>query len=207
MKTIKGDFSDLVGIGGAACLDFANTISGRGTAAEFDRLENYRDLPVWACAARLISKLEARQLEETAARAPRQAEDCFAHATALREALYRVGVRATNGARAPSDVAELSRLLFPLIATSGFEAEASGRLRLAPLGSHMTLYQPLWLVAWSGFELFTGDEQERLRQCENDGCTWLFLDRSKNLSRRWCSMNLCGAIVKARQYRARRRAR
>jgi predicted RNA-binding Zn ribbon-like protein len=37
------------------------------------------------------------------------------------------------------------------------------------------------------------------------GCGWLFLDRSRNSSRRWCSMDDCGARAKARRLTARRR--
>ena len=49
---------------------------------------------------------------------------------------------------------------------------------------------------------------DRLRQCPGpDGwCGWLFLDRSRNGSRRWCSMALCGNPAKMRARAARKRA-
>lgn len=47
---------------------------------------------------------------------------------------------------------------------------------------------------------------ERLRACPNDRCRWLFYDHSRNRSRTWCSMDLCGAQAKMRAYRARRHA-
>ena len=46
----------------------------------------------------------------------------------------------------------------------------------------------------------------RLKACPNDRCRWLFYDHSRNRSRAWCSMDLCGAQSKMRTYRARRRA-
>jgi predicted RNA-binding Zn ribbon-like protein len=46
----------------------------------------------------------------------------------------------------------------------------------------------------------------RLKACLNDTCRWAFYDRSKNQSRRWCSMSACGNVVKARTYRARHAA-
>ncbi|MQC82443.1 MAG: hypothetical protein DWG79_01045 [Chloroflexi bacterium] len=46
---------------------------------------------------------------------------------------------------------------------------------------------------------------ERLSRCNNNGCQWAFLDRSKNRSRRWCDMNSCGTQAKSRAYRARQR--
>lgn len=45
----------------------------------------------------------------------------------------------------------------------------------------------------------------RLKACRNHGCWWAFYDASKNRSRTWCSMAVCGSRVKARNYRARRR--
>ncbi|MGH3400264.1 MAG: CGNR zinc finger domain-containing protein [Streptosporangiaceae bacterium] len=41
---------------------------------------------------------------------------------------------------------------------------------------------------------------------EHEGCGWLFLDRSRNGSRRWCTMEFCGAQAKARRLTERRRA-
>ena len=207
MTPKMGDFTDLIGVGGAACLDFINTVSGRETAAAFDRLGAYGDVAEWARATGLIPSRAARDLKHAAKRAPDRAQDCFAQAIALRDALYRVGVGVVRDAVAPPDLAALSDRLFPLIAASGFRTEGNGRISLTPQGTAPNLWMPLWFVAWSAFDVFTGDEHERLRQCDNSGCTWLFLDRSKNRSRRWCSMDQCGAIVKARVYRARRRAR
>ncbi len=43
-------------------------------------------------------------------------------------------------------------------------------------------------------------EDQRMKICGN--CGWLFIDRSKNRSRTWCDMSVCGNRVKAsRHYR------
>jgi predicted RNA-binding Zn ribbon-like protein len=47
---------------------------------------------------------------------------------------------------------------------------------------------------------------QRLKACPRDCCTWAFYDRSKNRSGRWCSMESCGNVEKARAFRERRRA-
>lgn len=47
----------------------------------------------------------------------------------------------------------------------------------------------------------------RLKVCQEDTCRWAFLDTSKNRSRAWCSMSVCGNRTKTRAYRARRRPR
>jgi predicted RNA-binding Zn ribbon-like protein len=46
----------------------------------------------------------------------------------------------------------------------------------------------------------------RLKACANDTCQWAFYDRSKNRSGRWCTMESCGNVMKARAYRQRRAA-
>jgi predicted RNA-binding Zn ribbon-like protein len=56
-------------------------------------------------------------------------------------------------------------------------------------------------------EAVANDTWPRLRACPGDRCGWLFYDRSRNGSRRWCDMAVCGNRTKTRAYRGRRRAR
>jgi predicted RNA-binding Zn ribbon-like protein len=63
----------------------------------------------------------------------------------------------------------------------------------------------LWPVAHAAAALLTGPDVYRVKQCA--GCPWLFLDRSRNGSRRWCAMTDCGTNEKIRRYVARRAAR
>src|SRR5919201_5525916 len=69
------------------------------------------------------------------------------------------------------------------------------------------LQSMLWPIALSALELATSVEVVSLKQCPgHDGrCGWLFLDRTKNQSRRWCTMQVCGNAEKTRQQSARRR--
>ena len=63
----------------------------------------------------------------------------------------------------------------------------------------------LWPVVRTAADLLTSDDLLRVRECARTGCDWLFVDLSKNHSRRWCSMNMCGSRVKARRYYQRRK--
>ncbi|TMI77299.1 MAG: hypothetical protein E6H05_00485 [Bacillati bacterium ANGP1] len=59
----------------------------------------------------------------------------------------------------------------------------------------------MWPVVWAASELLTSADVRRVRQCQSDdGCGWLFIDRSKNGTRRWCSMSVCGNRAKARRH-------
>src|SRR4051794_5582153 len=72
------------------------------------------------------------------------------------------------------------------------------------------LARPLWPVAHSAIELLTSTALQRVKECPGAGegqgvCSWLFVDMSKNSSRRWCRMGECGSIAKARRQTSRRR--
>jgi hypothetical protein len=62
---------------------------------------------------------------------------------------------------------------------------------------------PVDALVASAAELVADGPIERLRICDN--CTWLFLDHSRNGSRRWCSMEGCGNQIKSRRLTERRR--
>jgi predicted RNA-binding Zn ribbon-like protein len=65
----------------------------------------------------------------------------------------------------------------------------------------VSLDRVLWVVARSAGELLTADKLDRVRQCADDhGCDYLFIDTSRNRSRRWCSMESCGNRAKARRH-------
>jgi predicted RNA-binding Zn ribbon-like protein len=73
----------------------------------------------------------------------------------------------------------------------------------------LELQTMLWPIALSALDLATSDEAGSVKQCPgHDGrCGWLFLDRTKNRSRRWCTMRICGNAQKTQQQNARRRQR
>ena len=61
-------------------------------------------------------------------------------------------------------------------------------------------------IARNAAEILLGDEISRIKRCPNDTCRWVFFDASRNLSRRWCAMDDCGARDKVRRYRKRKAA-
>ena len=89
----------------------------------------------------------------------------------------------------------------------GADAAARGRLVAREGGFVLAwagddLERPLWPLAAAAVDLLRSGPLDRLKQCAD--CPWLFLDTSRNRSRRWCSMDDCGARAKMRTYRARR---
>ena len=64
----------------------------------------------------------------------------------------------------------------------------------------------LWALSLSASDLLLSDAIDSVRACDNPECRWLFLDTSKNHTRRWCDMKLCGNRMKARRFKAQRKA-
>ena len=60
-------------------------------------------------------------------------------------------------------------------------------------------------IAYAAWELLTSGPLDRVKRCH--ACPWLYLDQSKNGSRRWCSMDDCGKAVKMSRYGPSARAR
>jgi predicted RNA-binding Zn ribbon-like protein len=195
-------------LGGSLCLDFANTVDWWGSDQPREWLTSYDELVAWSEHAGILSPAEARRLRHRASQSPAEAEAVLQRAIALREAIHRIFSAIAEGKHAPDgDVAALDAAL----------AEALPMLRLVRAGDEFAwawageegaLERMLWPVAYSAAELLTSPALARVGQCANDLCRWLFLDGSRNHSRRWCDMADCGNRAKARRhYRRTRRAR
>jgi predicted RNA-binding Zn ribbon-like protein len=195
-------------VGGDPTLDFVNTVGGR-VAGEVraDKLAAFADLVAWSRRGGLIGEEEGRALLQAAARRPHEAGRVLARARRLREALYGVLDALKDRRRPPpadldavSDELAAARRRDRLVATrDGLEwrSEDTGE----------RLETVLWPISRAASALLTSDGLSRLRQCGGPDCGWLFLDRSRNHSRQWCTMDDCGNVSKVRRFRQRRRPR
>lgn len=62
-------------------------------------------------------------------------------------------------------------------------------------------------VLAAGVRLSVLGQWDRVKICPADNCAWAFFDHSRNRSRTWCSMQVCGNRTKARIWRERTRTR
>ena len=189
--------------GGRLCLDFVNTLDWRGAPQPVELLRGYADLLVWAVHAGLLEREAAAGLQEDAALRPDRARDVLRRAVTLREALHRL--LRTAGAEGPASAADRAVLNAEL-------ASPAGAWQLVPGagGWHWQgaddLAGVLRPIAWSAAELLASPERLRVKACGDATCGWLFLDASRNGTRRWCSMAGCGNRAKARRHYRRQRA-
>jgi predicted RNA-binding Zn ribbon-like protein len=192
-------------VGGRTCLDFTNTVAWRPEGHAHERLGSYGDLLGWAHASGILDSAAVRRLRRAARAAPEAAEAVLQDARALREAVYQVfSARSEQRDAEPGATTMLNRFL----------GQALGRLRLRVEGDGCSwtfidegdeLDRMLWPVAWSAASLLTSDDLRLVRRCAADQCGWLFVDHSRNRSRRWCTMKSCGNSAKARRHYARTR--
>lgn len=206
MRDIPRADHDFEFVGGSVALDFANTLGGMHTAPTHEHLVEYKDLVEFGRSAATLSRPEARRLTEEAFRQPARAAAVLRRAIALREAIWRVFDAFAKSARA--DAADLATIQEEdLAALRHARFAQSGSDVAYQWSDELTLDRPLWDIARAAAELLRSKgDLARVRECGSDTCEWLFIDKSRNHSRRWCDMNDCGNTAKVRRYRQRRRA-
>lgn len=191
--------------GGDLSLDFTNTVSSRGAPGEYDYLDSYDDLLAWGAHAGALDASGAARLGEAAATRADEARAVLARARALRETTYRIfAAHAAGRIPAPGDLALLNAELSRALAQRRI-ATVVGVFAWEWDERRPALDRVLWPVVLAAADLLVSGELARVHQCENGTCGWLFVDRSKNRSRRWCSMKDCGNVTKVRRYRSKHR--
>lgn len=169
-------------IGGNVALDLANTISWRGTCYELDHLRDFAAIVAWATDAGIIGDRFRAPPSERAA---------------LVENIHRLRTAIDT------TFASIARSAIPAKASLDVIRDVAARsLGAASLAGAPTVFvfQGLDLItgplAWAALDLLRSSELARLKQCPPTDCRWLFLDRTKNSSRRWCDMATCGDRAK-----------
>jgi predicted RNA-binding Zn ribbon-like protein len=189
-------------IGGVLCLDFANTLYGHAEAIH-EYLFDYRDLVLWSRHTEILSPEKVTILLSKEEQAPAKSEAVFHQAIQIRETIFRVFADlARDETPQNNDLIQLHQVWL--------ENQSHTRLEQSDTGFELgwedgdALDAMLWPITRSAVELLTSDELNRVKQCGR--CDWLFVDRSRNQSRRWCSMDACGNRIKmARRYEREKR--
>jgi predicted RNA-binding Zn ribbon-like protein len=188
-------------VGGDVALDFVNTEDGDPPV---ECLRGYGDLVAWSELVGLFSAEEGERLVSEADLRTEDAEGVYRDALRLRGALYGVFRALAEGGDVPERGLETLR---------SYEREALSRGKLVQGDRSFSwewkdgrdLAGMLWPVAHAATRLLTSGDLDRLKLCA--GCYWVFLDASRNRSRRWCTMEVCGTDAKMRRYVAKRAAK
>ena len=189
---------------GDLSLDFANTSNWHASSHPVEGLTNILDLIAWGRQAGVLSPQSAEQLHRHAVDQPHEMARYYHLAIQVREAIYHIFSHRYAGDPIPeADLALFNDLV----------REAMAHRQLVPSGDTFRwTWTPdvqginliLWSVVLAAAELLASPMLSRVRECEDDrGCGYLFIDMSKNHSRRWCSMESCGNRAKAKRHYSR----
>jgi predicted RNA-binding Zn ribbon-like protein len=193
-------------VAGKLALDFANTESGRGGIEHHDHLQSAGDLVAWAAHAKIIGGRDAAQARRMIKEQTKLARHLIACGRFLRETIYHINANIVAG-KLPD-----KKLLHSLTAA---HAEMLATATLTPHENH---YEWAWHpkaeltaailgpITLSALELLLDADLSRIKQCHGNHCGWLFYDSTKNKSRQWCDMSVCGNRAKASALRARIRS-
>ena len=120
----------------------------------------------------------------------------------LRDVLRRAFLAHSGSAIAREDLETVNRVLARL--PLDVQIDAAGVPQVEPRGDGIMAV--LGRIVCDVARARTLGTWDRLKLCPAEDCLWAFFDSSKNRSRRWCSMNVCGNRTKTREYRRRRAA-
>lgn len=175
-----------------------------------DAVPDFPSLLRWAATRDLVSGIELAVLARRAAEHPEEAADVVRRCHGVRDVIY--GVLRPVAERKDPPAAALEQL------NRAWRSVALQR-RLQPTErgyawgwrevtvDDAPLDRVVWPVIASAMNLLTAPEVSRLKVCAADDCGWLFIDDSRNASRRWCDMKECGNRAKVRRFRARKKGR
>jgi predicted RNA-binding Zn ribbon-like protein len=189
---------------GDLCLDFANTSDWHASEHPEESLHNFSDLLAWGKAAGVLSPESAERLKQLVLKKPEQAQRAYQTAIQTREAIYHIfSNRYAGRAISEEDLAKLNGLVHEAITHRQLVPKYDRiQWKWKPDGQEPNLIS--WEVAFSAVDLLTSDKVVWVRECDDDrGCGFLFIDLSKNHSRRWCSMESCGNRAKAHRHYSR----
>ena len=192
-------------IGGDAALDFVNTVTGRDETPR-DWLDSYARLLEWAGRAKLLPPKSIQSLARRSERDPSASERALAKAKRLRETLFEIGRDLAKRRIPQPEALELLREHWLAGAEAHVFALEGGRLAAVLDREADGLDLVSSMVAWRFAANVLVHTRGRLKICDGPNCAWLFLDTSKNGSRRWCDMKVCGNRAKARRHYAKQRA-
>jgi predicted RNA-binding Zn ribbon-like protein len=198
--------------GGHPVLDFTNTtntVEQRGSGQDDEYLGDYLDLLAWCHRTGFLPEAAIAELAQYAARHPKEAAAALEKARELREAVFGLLHAWLQGRPPPPEqLAIFNRHLRQALARAFLkEGSAPGRRYALDLERGQKPLEEIRLrLTQQAADLLTGLDSARLKICGNPTCGWLFLDTTRNGSRRWCDMAGCGNRAKAKRFYRRRKA-
>lgn len=191
--------------GGLLCLDFVNTVQNRKKIGSLEYLQNYNHFLEWCLKLDIATPAEIDVFRETAEHSPASAISAYHHIILARKVLYQLFSARAAGEHIDEKVLlRYNEFLSEALQHIGFTNTKEG-LKQIWLNPENNIVAPLWKVFKSAYEILIAPEAKYVKECS--ACGWLFLDRSRTHTRRWCNPLECGSVDKATRYYHRQKAK
>lgn len=190
-------------VAGLPCLDFTNTAGGHTKIREVERIPTYHDAVSWSLQAGLLAPAEAKALLALVKARPKDAFQRVRELQAFRESLHRL-VAAIAGKEQPlrADFTRVRGTIAKMLAAAEMQPGETG-FNWSADPDALGLGTVIARVALSAHHMLSREKPSQLRQCQV--CTWLFIDRTKNQTRRFCRQDVCGNKSRARRFYEKKR--
>ena len=190
--------------GGWLCLDFANTIYNRKSRISEDYLSSYHSILTWTRKVNCLEDDEIGVLSRLAKMNPGMAEAGQIEIQMARESLFMIFQSITKGLKpAGSEISQFNRNLSQSMSMLRLRMNENYTAKWTWEPGDSSLLLPLFPIYKSAYDLLTSNFLQKVKECPS--CSWLFLDSTKNRSRKWCDMQSCGSSAKARRYYLRKK--
>ena len=183
--------------GGDLSLDFVNTIDDRKIDERHDYLNSYQDLLLWLKKTNGISNNDINALKKESRTNKTEAQRAFKRLITVRENLHSIFTSIISD-QSPDHItlAGFNTFLSKGLNKLSLQIDKKGVREIRKSNTDLDL--PFYPVMKAAYNLLTSENLSRIKECSS--CGWIFLDKSKNNSRKWCSMQFCGSADKAKRY-------
>ena len=182
-------------------LDFSNTVDWRNGDKREDNLKTFESLVGWSVKEGIVPQGEAPSILRSA-REEHTEDSTLRKAVQLRETIYRIFSSVAHDRRPDDkDLGTLNRFLsdYPVSSSVVRTGQEYSWVVVPGGGAEAKM---LWPIAKSAADLLTSDQLTRVTECANeeDGCGWMFLDKTRSGTKKWCSSTGCGNRAKVRAW-------
>jgi predicted RNA-binding Zn ribbon-like protein len=191
---------------GHLVLDFVNTLEWRNSSNPHESLYSFEDFIEWAHQGGVLSESDIETIATENKGTSDGTKSSLAHMLGFRERLYRIFSSASAGLSPTiEDLENLNESIS--MSRSHTKLEWDGdKFNWGWRPESNLVERLLWVITQDAVDLLTSDLLIRVGECADDrGCGYLFVDTSKNRSRKWCSMEACGNRAKARKHYQRKK--
>jgi predicted RNA-binding Zn ribbon-like protein len=189
-------------VAGHLALDFVNTLDNRYDRPRLvDLLPDYDSFLAFSRQSGILTGGRMRSLRGSTSAS--KAGHALEQIVELRETFYTLFLSVAHGKRpSTGTIRKLNRFLRDARPLETVHWR-NGRLVRSYGKAMVSSIEPLWPILEAAINLLESPDSRRIHECSEKTCRWLFLDGSRNHSRRWCDMRICGNREKAKRFYSR----